>query len=380
MKILIFIVNKNTMDKNTIIKIKELRNNGLSYGKISKLLGITKSQAKYYCIIDIEKREIKEKENEDFENKVCDYALNSSDFNELCKKVNRWPCKTNAMALKKILDCHKIGYSHLINTKKTSEPPILKREITDYLKKNCEYGISTTSLKLRLFKEGLKEYKCEKCKRTEWEGHPIPLQLHHINGDRTDNRLENLQILCPNCHSQTDNFSKPKIIKEKNRCIICGKEISRNSKYCCDCYHKTENGKRYKSNELIEVSKDELFNAFKECGSFKALGKKYGVSDKTISKWFGKYNLPARPVELRKYIIDNFEGIKWENFSKNTKYLREFQQNNFKKIALISDNGDVEKVYNSAKELVMDGYMPKNVYRVCKGTLKTHHKRIFKYV
>ena len=58
----------------------------------------------------------------------------------------------------------------------------------------------------RLLKEGLKEHKCEKCGNTEWLGEAIPLELHHINGDHTDNRIENLQMLCPNCHAFTDNY------------------------------------------------------------------------------------------------------------------------------------------------------------------------------
>lgn len=55
-------------------------------------------------------------------------------------------------------------------------------------------------------RDGYKEYICEKCKRTEWEGEPISLELHHMNGDNRDNRIENLQLLCPNCHAQTDNY------------------------------------------------------------------------------------------------------------------------------------------------------------------------------
>jgi len=44
------------------------------------------------------------------------------------------------------------------------------------------------------------------CGLTEWLGEKIPIELHHINGDRNDNKLENLQILCPNCHTFTDNY------------------------------------------------------------------------------------------------------------------------------------------------------------------------------
>lgn len=47
----------------------------------------------------------------------------------------------------------------------------------------------------------LRGHKCECCGLSEWLGKPITLEVHHINGDRLDNSLENLQILCPNCHS-----------------------------------------------------------------------------------------------------------------------------------------------------------------------------------
>ena len=70
--------------------------------------------------------------------------------------------------------------------------------------KDSEYN--RTKLKTRLVKEGLKEYKCECCGISEWNGKPLTLQLHHINGIHNDNRLSNLQLLCPNCHSQTENF------------------------------------------------------------------------------------------------------------------------------------------------------------------------------
>ena len=79
---------------------------------------------------------------------------------------------------------------------------------------------STYHLKERLFKENLKEKKCECCGRSEWLNKPIALELHHINGIKDDLRLENLQILCPNCHAFTDNY------RGKSKVQSAQKEIS----------------------------------------------------------------------------------------------------------------------------------------------------------
>ena len=65
---------------------------------------------------------------------------------------------------------------------------------------------SRNHLKRRLLKEGLKENVCEQCGLTEWCENPLNMQLDHNNGDGSDNRLENISFLCPNCHSQTDTY------------------------------------------------------------------------------------------------------------------------------------------------------------------------------
>ncbi len=61
-------------------------------------------------------------------------------------------------------------------------------------------------LKKRLLRAGLKEDRCEECGLAEWRGERLSAQLHHVNGDKHDNRLPNLRLLCPNCHALTANW------------------------------------------------------------------------------------------------------------------------------------------------------------------------------
>jgi len=79
-----------------------------------------------------------------------------------------------------------------------------RREILEYLKENTV--VQSFRLRNRLISEGIKEHKCECCGITEWMGKSTPIELDHINGINTDNRLENLRLLCPNCHAQTETY------------------------------------------------------------------------------------------------------------------------------------------------------------------------------
>lgn len=76
--------------------------------------------------------------------------------------------------------------------------------LIDYLANSQD--IQTNKIRQKLLKEGYKEYKCEKCGLSEWLGQPIVLEVHHRDGDRTNNTIENFQLLCPNCHAQTDSY------------------------------------------------------------------------------------------------------------------------------------------------------------------------------
>jgi len=78
--------------------------------------------------------------------------------------------------------------------------------LSEILKEGTHY--QSYGLKKRLLREKKIEYKCAECPLTDtYNGKPLNLHLDHINGDNTDNRLENLRMLCPNCHSQTDTYA-----------------------------------------------------------------------------------------------------------------------------------------------------------------------------
>ena len=80
-----------------------------------------------------------------------------------------------------------------------------KALLAEIMVENSPYNF-THGLKKRLLKENVKALRCEDCGLTEWKSQPIPLELHHRNGVNNDHRLENLQLLCPNCHALTENY------------------------------------------------------------------------------------------------------------------------------------------------------------------------------
>ena len=80
------------------------------------------------------------------------------------------------------------------------------RALSEYVGQGEQVPMQSDKLKIRLINEGYLEPTCDICRRTYWVGEAIPLQLDHVSGDNEDNSLDNLRLLCPNCHAQTPQY------------------------------------------------------------------------------------------------------------------------------------------------------------------------------
>lgn len=134
-------------------------------------------------------------------------AKQSHSIAGMCRKLDLKPCGGNYRLMHNAIEKFALDTSHFTgqgwNTGLKFKP-FEAKPIEEILIANSSY--QSFKLKRRLLDEGLKEYKCELCGLYEWQDNPIPLELHHINGNNRDNRLDNLKLLCPNCHALTDSY------------------------------------------------------------------------------------------------------------------------------------------------------------------------------
>lgn len=182
--------------------------------------------------------------------------------------------------LKKYIQTNNLNTDALISNKaiKPKKQKSRKRNIETYL--NNEFNISSSKLKIRLLREEILKPLCSICKNIEWCGKPIPLQLDHINGDSSNNNLDNLRLLCPNCHAQTDTYCG-KNIKNKKLCKTCNSIPRKNNSIFCsdECRPKIERDKKskYSTSEIYQIFLDNDSNYTKT-------SKIVGISDNAIRK------------------------------------------------------------------------------------------------
>lgn len=213
----------------------------------------------------------------------------STNKSEVLKKLNLKVFTGNYDTLNRYIEKYKIDISHF-NFKRNNNIFHKKIPLKEILIEKSTYQRS--HLKERLYKEGLKEKKCELCGQDEmWNGKKMSLILDHINGINNDNRIDNLRIVCPNCNATLDTHcgknkvKKNKVYVKKNKkkyhCPKCNTLLSsKNSKMCLKC----SNIKRRKVNR---PNYEQLIKEIQELG-YCAVGRKYGVSDNAIRKWIKK--------------------------------------------------------------------------------------------
>ena len=223
----------------------------------------------------------------------------SRNIRELLQKLNITISSNNYNKIRKALDKFKIDYSHFSSTPQT-------KGIEDISSGN--HNLNSQYLKNRLIELNLKENKCEICGQLPFHnGKELVLQLHHVNGNHQDNRIENLQILCPNCHSQTENYCKShsnKIKESKHYyCPKCGNEMSKNAILCSKC--RGEQNRKVK-----HPTKEQLLQKLIELkGNFTKTGEYYGVTDNAIRKWCKSYQIPHLKTDI-KNMINNRDTYK----------------------------------------------------------------------
>ena len=256
-------------------------------------------------------------------------------------------------SVKKLIDEYQLDVSHFKGRGWSKDS--VDMSIFQY-NKSCKSDTMIRALTI------LRGWKCEKCGRTEWEGQQIPLCVHHIDGNHINNQIENLQVLCPNCHAQTDNYcgrnknKRPPITDEQFiealrqttsiRQALQKLGINYAAKYYYDKAHKlmdeyqiVQKKKTSSKSEKKEVKprkkkeqhycpncgkaispdatrciecehkqqrraewpqKDELKELIRT-NSFSSIGKQFNVSDNAVRRWCKNYGLPYKKSEIKKY-------------------------------------------------------------------------------
>jgi Zn finger protein HypA/HybF involved in hydrogenase expression len=153
---------------------------------------------------------------------------------------------------------------------------------------------SSQDIKRRLLSEKIFEYRCSCCHLTEWLSKPISLHLDHINGVNTDCRLENLRLLCPNCHSQTETYCRGTRRKAQHQCLDCNRLIEVRFVRCNTCAATARLSNLHAPLPKIDWPSIEKLQQDLQSNSFVAVAAQLGVSDNAVRDHLRKHGVEVR--------------------------------------------------------------------------------------
>lgn len=213
------------------------------------------------------------------------YIEESTTIADVLRKLNLDPRGRNYKIVNNVIKKFELDSSHFLGKSHCKNKKQKSISWTEVLIENSLITLGAKRKK-RMIKEGLLQPYCYICKMNSWLNKPISLQLDHINGINKDHRIENLRLLCPNCHSQTETFAGKNLkgrkrtkIHIKNICQ-CGKEKRFQSQLCIECFNAN---KLDKLTKIIWPNNDDLINMINNSNMFQ-ISKKLGVSSNAIKK------------------------------------------------------------------------------------------------
>lgn len=200
-------------------------------------------------------------------------VADSFTYNQVLLKLGRSTSGSAYQTFKKVIRNNGISTTHFLSHSEVIKKSIYEGKIPKWSNESIfikNSMISRSALKKRVIVEGLIEYKCHKCGADDmWHGERITLILDHINGDRQDNRIDNLRFMCPNCNSTLPTHCIGlKSVKKKEK-----------DKKTIKIYKP-----RYDKRKAVRPNKKELIKMINKLG-YVQTGKAFGVSDNAIRKW-----------------------------------------------------------------------------------------------